>query len=82
MTRESLNILAIQGNLMSDLDICLPLTEEMLASMPMVEVFKLVRQINEHCDEITKQLNIYSENMKIIHSFINNGLASKQQIIN
>ena len=46
---------------MSDLNKHIPLTEEKLASMPMGQVFELVRDMQTKCKETMQDLNVINK---------------------
>jgi len=52
-----------------------PLTIDDLKTMPIAEVFSLVKDIDNACKQAIKDVNVYSENMKLIHSFLKDNMS-------
>lgn len=53
-----------------------PISIDDLNAMPMAEVFKLVKHIENTCNQAVKDLKIHSDNMQIINKFIKDNMSA------
>jgi len=53
-----------------------PLSVDDLRDMPMAEVFKLVKHIQDQCNLAIKDVNTYSQNMDVIQKYFKDNIKA------